>query len=84
MVSVAVAEAVLLSLSVALKVTKVSPSGNVAGASLLGASGPSGISVAVALANQAAIAGSVAGVPVASTAATVVFAGARMTGGRWS
>ena len=66
--------------SVALKITTVAPSGNWSGASLVRVSAASTLSATDAEARSAAIVVSVAAVPVASTAAIRVLAGAVTTG----
>ena len=66
--------------STALNVTVVAPRGNTAGASFETETTPSPASTALAAAKNAAISESVAGVPSASTAATVISAGALTTG----
>ena len=84
-VTIAVVLPVLPAASVAENVTVVSPTGNWAGALLvMTAMGPSTMSLAVAPARKATMAASVAGVPEALTAATVMSAGAVTTGGVWS
>ena len=81
----AVAVPILPALSLALKVTIVSPMGSMAGASLVMAViAPSISSVAVAEARKSVTAWSVAGIPAGSVAAMVVFAGDVTVGAVWS
>ena len=71
----------------ALNVTVVTPRGKIAGASCVTeVIGPSTLSSAVALNKKVAIAESVAAVPSASTASTVILAGGVTTGasGSWT
>ena len=78
--TVAEADPVLPAASVELKVTSVSPSGNTARPSFVTVDDSSTLSAAEAPDKNAAIAASVASVPSASVAATVIEAGAVMTG----
>ena len=78
--TVAEADPILPAASVALKVTSVSPSGNTARPSLVTADDSSTLSVAEAPDKNAAMAASEAAAPSASVAATIIEAGAVMTG----
>ena len=66
----------MFALSVALNVTVVMPSGKIAGALCVMVRLVSTLSVALAPFKKAVMVASVAGVPLASLAATVMFAGA--------
>ena len=74
----------LPAVSVAVNVTVVVPSGKVAGASLVTLTWVSTLSVAVALAKKACIAGVVLAVPALFVADTVILSGVVNTGLLWS
>jgi hypothetical protein len=79
-VTVALLDPALPVPSLAENVTVVAPKGNVSGASVVTVTAPLTVSVATAAVKKVVIVVSVAGVPVASTAATVMFSGATTIG----
>ena len=83
-VMLACAVCTLPAASVAVNVTVVVPIGKVAGASLVTVTWLSTLSVTVALARKAVIAGAVLAVPLLSVAETVILPGTLSTGLVWS
>ena len=79
-VTVAVVVATFFAVSIAAKVTVLTPCGNTAGALFVGVIAPSTISIADAPFKNPTIMVFVAAVPAAFTAATMIFAGALIAG----